>query len=148
LNGRQTSVCRSTGLCRQTEVCRTFTLDPEIPALPARYSGCSLSNMIDRKRDVQLVRTALKRRRIVALLGPRQCGKTTLARLLARADSLNYFDLEDPRARPVLTSMASNSSHRCPVSLVWYIEPIQDLDKEQRSGFRMRSLWSASRQRD
>ncbi len=29
-----------------------------------------------------------------------------------------------------------------------YIEPIQDLDKEQGSGLRMRSLWSASRQRD
>jgi predicted AAA+ superfamily ATPase len=54
--------------------------------------------MIDRKRDIQLVRTALKRSRIVALLGPRQCGKTTLARLLVRPDSLNYFDLEDPQS--------------------------------------------------
>lgn len=54
--------------------------------------------MIDRKKDVQLVRTALKRSRIVALLGPRQCGKTTLARLLVRPDSLNYFDLEDPQS--------------------------------------------------
>jgi predicted AAA+ superfamily ATPase len=54
--------------------------------------------MIDRKREVQLVRTALKRSRIVALLGPRQCGKTTMARLLVRPDSLNYFDLEDPQS--------------------------------------------------
>jgi len=33
---------------------------------------------------------------LVALLGPRQCGKTTLAREFVAADSLNYFDLEDP----------------------------------------------------
>jgi uncharacterized protein len=52
--------------------------------------------MIDRKTDLRLVRTALRRSRVVALLGPRQCGKTTLARQLVPADSLNYFDLEDP----------------------------------------------------
>lgn len=52
--------------------------------------------MIDRRTDIQLVRTALKRSRVVALLGPRQCGKTTLAREFVSADSLNYFDLEDP----------------------------------------------------
>jgi len=32
----------------------------------------------------------------VALIGPRQCGKTTLARQLVDAQSVNYFDLEDP----------------------------------------------------
>jgi predicted AAA+ superfamily ATPase len=31
----------------------------------------------------------------VALLGPRQCGKTTLARMLVEPGSANYFDLED-----------------------------------------------------
>ena len=31
------------------------------------------------------------------MLGPRQCGKTTLARQFVPADSLNYFDLEDPQ---------------------------------------------------
>src|SRR5271169_1975401 len=54
--------------------------------------------MIDRKSDLQLVRAALKRSRVVALLGPRQSGKTTLARQFVRADSLNYFDLEDPQS--------------------------------------------------
>jgi hypothetical protein len=53
--------------------------------------------MINRKSDVELVRAALKRSRVVALLGPRQCGKTTLARQFMPADSLNYFDLEDPQ---------------------------------------------------
>jgi uncharacterized protein len=54
--------------------------------------------MIDRQTDIRLVRTALRRSRVVALLGPRQCGKTTLAREFVPADSLNYFDLEDPQS--------------------------------------------------
>lgn len=52
--------------------------------------------MISRAIDRRLVSRALKRSRVVALLGPRQCGKTTLAREFVPADSLNYFDLEDP----------------------------------------------------
>ncbi len=52
--------------------------------------------MIDRKADLALVRIALKRSRVVALLGPRQSGKTTLARRFVPAESINYFDLEDP----------------------------------------------------
>ena len=43
------------------------------------------------------VKNALKRSRVVALLGPRQCGKTTLARQIVPANSLNYFDLENPQ---------------------------------------------------
>jgi predicted AAA+ superfamily ATPase len=39
----------------------------------------------------------------VALLGPRQCGKTTLARQFVTPDSLNYFDLEDPQSVARLT---------------------------------------------
>jgi len=39
---------------------------------------------------------ALARAPVVALLGPRQCGKTTLARQLVPVASANYFDLEDP----------------------------------------------------
>jgi len=42
------------------------------------------------------VRRALARSPVVALVGPRQCGKTTLARQLVTAGSPNYFDLEDP----------------------------------------------------
>lgn len=52
--------------------------------------------MVNRKTDASLVRTALKRSRVVALLGPRQCGKTTLARQFVPARTLNYFDLEEP----------------------------------------------------
>src|SRR5208282_4194400 len=59
--------------------------------------------MINRQTDVGLVRAALKRSRVVALLGPRQCGKTTLARQFVPADSLNYFDLEEPQDLARLT---------------------------------------------
>ena len=54
--------------------------------------------MIKRTDDLARLRRALGRSRVVALLGPRQCGKTTLARQLLPADSLNYFDLEDPES--------------------------------------------------
>ena len=54
--------------------------------------------MLFRPTDVALVRAALARSRIVALLGPRQCGKTTLARQFVSPKSLNYFDLEDPQS--------------------------------------------------
>lgn len=42
------------------------------------------------------VRAALRARPIVALLGPRQCGKTTVAKGLAADRSGEYFDLEEP----------------------------------------------------
>lgn len=53
--------------------------------------------MIRREIDTGLIHIALKRSRVVALLGPRQSGKTTLARQFVRTDSVNYFDLEDPQ---------------------------------------------------
>ena len=52
--------------------------------------------MIDRKDLYIRIKEALDRSRIVVLLGPRQCGKTTLAREFIHPDSKNYFDLEDP----------------------------------------------------
>ena len=52
--------------------------------------------MIYRLNDIALVRTALRRSRVAAIIGPRQCGKTTLARQFVPPDSPNYFDLEDP----------------------------------------------------
>jgi len=52
--------------------------------------------MIPRHRAQSALDIALQRSRVVALVGPRQCGKTTLARTLVPPDSINYFDLEDP----------------------------------------------------
>jgi len=52
---------------------------------------------IDRVRLRNTVTAALRRSRGVVLVGPRQVGKTTLARSLVPTSSANYFDLEDPR---------------------------------------------------
>lgn len=52
--------------------------------------------MIKREKLVREVRSALRRSRAVSIVGPRQCGKTTLARQLVAAESPGYFDLEDP----------------------------------------------------
>jgi len=52
--------------------------------------------MILRKHYLAQVKKALARSPIVALIGPRQCGKTTLARQVIPARHPHYFDLEDP----------------------------------------------------
>ncbi len=52
--------------------------------------------MIKRKRLLGEIRLALRRSRAVVLVGPRQSGKSTLAREFVAADSPNYFDLEEP----------------------------------------------------
>lgn len=58
--------------------------------------------MISRDRLLADVQRALGRSRVVALIGPRQCGKTTLARQIVKPDSPNYFDLEDPTSLALL----------------------------------------------
>jgi predicted AAA+ superfamily ATPase len=51
---------------------------------------------IDRPDLETRLRARLRASPAVALLGPRQCGKTTLARRLAADRSSHYFDLEHP----------------------------------------------------
>lgn len=53
--------------------------------------------MIPRPQDAQALEAALQRAPIVVLTGPRQAGKSTLARAVARPSPTNVFDLEDPR---------------------------------------------------
>lgn len=50
--------------------------------------------VIDRLEYINRLTIAIKRSPITALLGPRQCGKTTLARMIARELEATYFDLE------------------------------------------------------
>jgi len=52
--------------------------------------------MIPREALLDTIRVALERSPVAVLTGPRQSGKTTLARELVSEDSANYFDLEDP----------------------------------------------------
>ncbi len=54
--------------------------------------------MIARVELQERIRVALERNPVVVLTGPRQAGKTTLARQFLTEDSPNYFDLEDPLA--------------------------------------------------
>jgi uncharacterized protein len=58
--------------------------------------------MIRRTRHVREVAGLLHRQPVVAILGPRQVGKTTLARQVfnAHKGSKTWFDLEDPRCEP------------------------------------------------
>lgn len=53
--------------------------------------------IVDRPRLRKTITSALRRSPGVVLVGPRQVGKTTLARSMVPANSPNYFDLEDAR---------------------------------------------------
>ncbi len=53
-----------------------------------------MSNL-PRPRELAAIKANLRRAPITVLAGPRQCGKTTLARSLGAE---HYFDLEDPRS--------------------------------------------------
>jgi len=52
--------------------------------------------MIPRPEALKKISGAFRVHPIAALLGPRQCGKTTLARMLAEREPCTYFDLENP----------------------------------------------------
>jgi predicted AAA+ superfamily ATPase len=71
----------------------------------------SSGGMLERPRRVAELRAALRRSRITALVGPRQAGKTTLARRIVSPESPAYFDLEDPgslaRLAEPMTALAS-----------------------------------------
>ena len=49
--------------------------------------------MIKRPAYLELLKTAVRRSPVAALLGPRQTGKTTLARIFAE-ENATFFDLE------------------------------------------------------
>lgn len=79
--------------------------------------------MIDRPRIRSEIRTALDRNPVVVLTGPRQCGKTTLAREFLSPSSANYFDLEDPRSYARLTA---------PMTALEPLEGLVVIDEVQR----------------
>ena len=60
---------------------------------------------------------------VPALIGPRQCGKTTLARQLMGSDAAGYFDLEDPATAAVLGN---------PMSALVPLEGLVVVDEAQR----------------
>ena len=60
--------------------------------------------MLNRPDYIKAINQSLESNPVVALLGPRQCGKTTLARVVASQRKSEYFDLEDPRDQSRLTN--------------------------------------------
>lgn len=62
------------------------------------------ARMIERSDLVRQVLSGLKSSPITALLGPRQCGKTTLARVIAQQQETVFFDLEDPESQARLSN--------------------------------------------
>ncbi len=78
--------------------------------------------MIARPRRLAELRAALGRSRVVGLVGPRQAGKTTLARRLVRPDSPAYFDLEDPAS---IARLAEPMTALAPLKGVVVLDEIQ-----------------------
>jgi uncharacterized protein len=78
--------------------------------------------VIQRTRRLAELRAALKRARVTALIGPRQAGKTTLARSIVPPGSPAYFDLEDPRA---LARLAEPTTALAPLRGLVVIDEIQ-----------------------
>jgi predicted AAA+ superfamily ATPase len=52
--------------------------------------------MIPRPEPIRQIKASFQVHPVTALLGPRQCGKTTLARFIAEQEPSTVFDLEDP----------------------------------------------------
>ena len=78
--------------------------------------------MIQRPHWLAEIRAALRRSRVTALIGPRQSGKTTLARQIVPSDSPAYFDLEDPRS---LARLAEPMTALAPLRGIVVIDEIQ-----------------------
>jgi len=78
--------------------------------------------VINREGIKKYTQKALQRSRAVALLGPRQCGKTTLARKIVDITSPNYFDLEDNASAMAL---ADAKSALAPLKGVVVIDEVQ-----------------------
>ncbi|MBI5193902.1 MAG: ATP-binding protein [Nitrospirae bacterium] len=78
--------------------------------------------MIQRLEIGKHIQRAIKRSRAVALVGPRQCGKTTLAREFVDSASINYFDLEDPES---IVRLADPMTALAPLKGIVVIDEIQ-----------------------
>jgi predicted AAA+ superfamily ATPase len=55
-----------------------------------------IGRMIPRPDAIKRIAEVFRNHSIAAILGPRQCGKTTLARMFAGKKPTTYFDLENP----------------------------------------------------
>jgi predicted AAA+ superfamily ATPase len=56
----------------------------------------NVKTLIDRPEPIQKISESFKIHPVTALLGPRQCGKTTLSRMIEKEEPATFFDLENP----------------------------------------------------
>ena len=68
--------------------------------------------MIDRPLAAARVHELFRSHPCVAILGPRQCGKTTLARMISAGETaVSFFDLESPVDARRLEAPLAPSAH-------------------------------------
>jgi predicted AAA+ superfamily ATPase len=84
---------------------------------------CRISRKIPRISHQQTLERALLRTPILTLIGPRQCGKTTIARQFLPPEHINYFDLEDP----VMATLMEN-----PKTLIEWLRGLMVMDEAHR----------------
>jgi predicted AAA+ superfamily ATPase len=80
--------------------------------------------MIIREHLHEKIERTVSRNIITAILGPRQCGKTTISRLIGEQSQAVYFDLEDP--------VSIQSLKSSPMQLLSSLEGLVILDEIQR----------------
>jgi uncharacterized protein len=96
----------------------------KIPLGQQDFQGSMAPMLFNRLPLRKAVQTALRRSRAVVLLGPRQVGKTTLARSFVPAGSSHYFDLEDPTVE---------ASFVAPMTLLGSLRGLVVIDEVQRA---------------
>lgn len=78
--------------------------------------------MIKRAFYLEQLSTAVRRSPVTALLGPRQCGKTTLARLFGKGKEATHFDLE---SQPDLRRLQNPEMMLTPLRGIVILDEIQ-----------------------
>ena len=80
--------------------------------------------MISREKELLAIREGFDTHPVVSILGPRQCGKSTLARMFCAEQNIVFFDLENPVDRRRLES---------PMQTLSTLKGLVVLDEIQRS---------------
>lgn len=85
--------------------------------------------MFERQRFLDSIKTQFKVHEVCALIGPRQCGKTTLAQEYAKQNSgiITFFDLENPEALMALQNPLRTLENLTGLVIIDEIQRLPDL---------------------